>query len=692
MKDHLFSVKEIIVVTFIGIVGVVIWGLHIGQDLGPDLVNYHFYNAYIAFHSQRVVSDIFPAGIQGYLNPYIYAYVYALYKLFPPIVVGAIIAALHGTCFISAYVVSKILLEDWQNKFLICLIAFISAVFGTISPFFLGMVGSSFSDSPTAPLILIPLALVLLMRFPNPEKRIKDGYYYFFLIFAGLMMGFSVGFKLVNCAFVFGLLVAWAYKFHFSKKDIWGAIVLFGAVGVGFLIVNGYWMWRLYVHFQNPLFPFYNHIFKSKMIGNIWTNIPAWAAAHNMREFFLYPFYWAKGIPSPTEWNFRDPRYALIYVLLVFVVISWFVPRSVRQKILNVVSQKTHLKPAPKPSAYIIGRYWFFSLWVLVSYLFWINQFGAMRYLIPITLVTGMIILLCIIRLVPFRKLAILLWIVLLVSSLFYIQGVYFGRVPWKNSWYPVPIPSQLLTSKNTLYLNEGLSFVIPFLPRDAQFIGVGHLTFEDGSTAKAKKIIAEHKGPMRTLDFLPRSQFYADQLSKFGVQRDPTDCVHFMGGVYPFESCRLIPLSGTGKVFTFPQKVTMIFDSQSSSPWVSYTKGFSSPEPAGSWTDGPIADIQFAGILPNKFYFTIRASAFGTNVNKPVAFIFGKKVYFARFSGDVQNITFPVDLQGVSVIHLSIRIPTPISPHDYGDRKSGDMRKLGLFLEQMTISSQAPN
>ena len=57
--------------------------LFLGQDLNFDLQNYHFYNGF-AFLSSRLDTDIAPAGLQTYFNPFVDVFHYLGMTSLPP--------------------------------------------------------------------------------------------------------------------------------------------------------------------------------------------------------------------------------------------------------------------------------------------------------------------------------------------------------------------------------------------------------------------------------------------------------------------------------------------------------------------------------------------------------------------------------------------------------------------------------
>ena len=85
---------------------------------------------------------------------------------------------------------------------------------------------------------------------------------------------------------------------------------------IGGLATGGAWAWTLWQEFGNPVFPFYNTIFRSP-------EAPLEAMAdvrfmpHNLWGAAAYPFYWLIGDYRSSEGPFRDPRFAILFVLFV---------------------------------------------------------------------------------------------------------------------------------------------------------------------------------------------------------------------------------------------------------------------------------------------------------------------------------------------------------------------------------------
>ena len=128
---------------------------------------------------------------------------------------------------------------------------------------------------------------------------------------AGLLIGAAVGLKLTNMIFFIGA----GASLLFAARPL-AALAYFAAGGaIGALGTGGAWSWMLWQEFGNPVFPFYNTVFHSP-------EAPEEAIAdlrfmpHGLLDAAAYPFYWLVGNHRSSEWAFRDPRFAILFVVL----------------------------------------------------------------------------------------------------------------------------------------------------------------------------------------------------------------------------------------------------------------------------------------------------------------------------------------------------------------------------------------
>ncbi|WP_428080094.1 hypothetical protein [Candidatus Pelagibacter sp.] len=104
---------------------------------------------------------------------------------------------------------------------------------------------STHSDIYTSILILCSIILFL------EEKSTA-------YLVSGLLIGFSIGFKLTNIFYLFGIFIFFK---NFKIKNITYYI---SGIIIGFFIIHGIWSINLYLKYDNPFFPYFNGFFKSE--------------------------------------------------------------------------------------------------------------------------------------------------------------------------------------------------------------------------------------------------------------------------------------------------------------------------------------------------------------------------------------------------------------------------------------------
>lgn len=682
---------EFISITLLGITFAALLAVYSGQDMNPDLINYHFYSGYLSFNKERLLTDVIPSNIQGYLNPYIYSLYFLLYQIVSPIFVGAIIGGIHGLNFVCIYLVARLCLSHWPIQ-KARLASFLCAVFGLLNPFFLSMVGASWSDNLTPILILPALALILYYKF-QPENNDKNSTGIFSkrnmtFALAGLLLGFSTGFKLTNVAFVLGLIPAWLIGVSFRngplvRTYIKELVFTFTGITIGFLIISGSWMWSLWSNFQSPMFPFYNNVFKSQQIIEIWTNTPAWAAAHSLLDYLVYPFNWVIGIPPKTEWGFRDPRFAVIYILIFLRIIYHFL-RTYKSSTFATTPVEYN---APN---YIVSRWKFILVWGAVAYLFWLNQFGALRYLIPVTLLTGLVILILLDGFVPKKNTLLVFLAAIGVVCLGMIKQPPYGRLPWNKTWYPVKLP-ELIAKEPALYLNRDSSLILPFFPKESRFFGFVYLDPPDGFTKFVKNEIQYSSLPLRTLTAARWTTRDDDQLTMLSLRRNPFGCLTFDSDWLKYESCRVEKITSTINPIQMPNSYQIDLN-KIHLTGVSNVDGFSDAEPSGTWSIGSTAKIELVGKLPANFDLTLTAYTFAKNSETGIDVIIGDQKRRVMLGSAMTSIVLPYTFKNDTAAGSSIRfgIPFPTSPSEV-DSKSTDFRKLGVFIQSLRIGPSIP-
>jgi hypothetical protein len=264
---------------------------------------------------------------------------------------------------------------------------------------------------------------------------------------AGILIGAAVGLKLTNMVFFLGaaasLLFAARPLMALSCFAIGGAI---GGLGTG-----GAWAWTLWQEFGNPLFPFYNTIFRSSE-APLMTMADGRFLPRNLWDAAAYPFYWLIGNHRSSEGPFRDPRFAILFVLFAANAGA-----SLLYKI-RVFARRDKQ----------------FLLFFAVAYGTWLFTFSIHRYAVVLELLSAPLIVLLLSRLLRalqyesprtdrlprsnFAALAAAAAIVL------WSQSADWSRRPWSDPYQPL-LSGALLNPAAYVLIEKAVGYVVPLLP-----------------------------------------------------------------------------------------------------------------------------------------------------------------------------------------------------------------------------------
>jgi hypothetical protein len=402
-----------------------------GEDINWDWRNYHEYNAF-ALLNGRYAEDVAPAGIQTFLNPLIYLPAYLLRHTVGAPFSGMMLGALHGLNLALIYWFSRAVLGRAAGGWALAASVGIAA-FG---PLTLSEVGTSFADILTALPVVAGLGLILSAK---PEHR---RYY----VIAGLLIGGATGLKLTNAIFLIGAGAC----LIFAARPL--VTMSYFAVGgaVGVLATAGAWDWMLWQQFGNPLFPFYNTIFRSP-------EAPFEAIAdvrfmpHTLWEALAYPFYWLIGDHRSSEGPFRDPRFALLFVLFV----------------ANATASLLY------QTRVFTRRDWQFLLFFAVSYFMWLFTFSIHRYAVALELLAAPLIVLLLTRFLRVlqhgsSRAHRLTWSNLATGAVAiavacWSQPADWSRRPWSDPYRPL-VPAALLKPATYLLIEKPVGYIVPVL------------------------------------------------------------------------------------------------------------------------------------------------------------------------------------------------------------------------------------
>ena len=438
-KFPAMPVVNLVVVSGSALAGA-LYALSAGEDVNWDWQNYHDYAGFALLHGRFDV-DVAPGGFQSYLNPLIYLLPYLLRHGLAAPWWGIVLGALHGLNLALIYRVTRNLLGT--SNPIGPLAAMAIAAFG---PMTLSEVGTSFADILTALPIIAGVALMFadddcegLEQSRGQARR---------LVIAGLLLGAAAGLKLTNVTFLIGAGVS----LLLLARPLSALLCFAAGSGLGLLASGGAWAFKLWREFGSPLFPFYNTIFRAPE-APLEPIVDTRFMPHGLLDALAYPFDWLIGEHPSSEWPFRDPRFALIIVLMFAVlgVSIWF--------------GRALLRPNDRR---ILFFFW-------GSYVPWLLAFSIQRYAIPLELLSAPAIVLLLTRLVEVwraeantrnviasRALPIVTLVVTLAIVL-WSQPTDWMRRPWSDPYRP-QFAEALQRPATFLLLQKPLGYIVPML------------------------------------------------------------------------------------------------------------------------------------------------------------------------------------------------------------------------------------
>jgi hypothetical protein len=414
-----------------------------GEDVNWDWQNYHEYNVWAVLNGRYAI-DALPAGFQTYFNPTIYFPVYYLRHLLPLPYGLLIMGAVHGLNLLLIFFLTRGLLREAATTSAIGAAILIAAV----GPMTLSEVGTSFSDILTALPIIAGCILILSADEPRYGR----------IILAGLLLGAAVGLKLTNVVYALGAAAAVLA----TTRPLIATICLGLGGAIGAIATGGAWSLMLWREMGNPIFPLFNAVFRSPEL--VPMNIMDWQfLPRGYLDALAYPFYWLVGDNRSSEYPFRDARFAIGMVLIVFGIGRSLVSRT-------LIFTRRDIQ---------------FLLFFAVSYAAWLALFSIQRYAIVLELLCAPLIVLLMYRclagppaVASHNASSVRMNSAMIATALFIAlwsqPGDWFHR-PWSNPYNPA-ISKQLEQPATYFILDKPLAYVAPLLPPQSRFYQIADI------------------------------------------------------------------------------------------------------------------------------------------------------------------------------------------------------------------------
>lgn len=297
-----FSNTDIIFISFLGIY--IVFSI-VFPDLLWDTRSYHIYlqeNVFV----DKINSDFFAARN---LNSFLFALGDRINFFFRSILgyrLGTIMS--YYLMLILYYQVKRILtmLLPNEKEKKISKLSIIPVIMSVIFAY----AGSYYIDN-FGLVFLVEIFYIVLFEKEVLKQRIK-------LYILGLLVGLAIAIKITNVIFLIPLAI---YFFIKNIKDIRNIKIYDYLMVITFVFIPfGVYAIYNYIATKNPVFPYYNNVFKSEFFM-----LKSWKdenfGARNILQFILWPIYIVFNPKRAFDTKFVDLNWAISYIAIISYII-----------------------------------------------------------------------------------------------------------------------------------------------------------------------------------------------------------------------------------------------------------------------------------------------------------------------------------------------------------------------------------
>lgn len=463
------------------------WVYLVGKDLNWDYVNYHHYGPALMLED-RWQQDYFAASVQSYLNPLLFVPFYWMANAqWHSWLIALLLAAVHSLNLVVVWRLADVVVPSAVSVTARRAMQWLALSLGFIAPLHLSMVGSTFSD----PLASLPFMVALWLLVCRPALNLRT------VGLIGALLGMATGLKMTNGAMALGLycaLLASQAQVQGFRGLVRQTLVMGVAAFGGLALTHGYWSWKLYSEFGNPVFPLFNAFFAS----------PDFVLANFQDRRFLETGWWGLlrlpfDMIEHATWVYAenyvpDVRIAALAILVV-------VYGGLRLFLRSGADVRV-----PKPLVVL-------TVFFVAGFVAWGMSTRIGRYAYPLWIVAGPLLVGWFAVLIPTRS----DWAVACAAAVLLVQGwvqyetgsARWTSYEWSNPWINIEMPERLKREPVTL-VTVGLQpfgVLAPHLhPRSGVVNIVGQYAQPagDAMTPRLKRMLADDQRPLNIL--LPSS------------------------------------------------------------------------------------------------------------------------------------------------------------------------------------------
>jgi hypothetical protein len=444
-----------------------------GQDANWDLKNYHVYNGY-AFLEARLATDIAPAQLQTYYNPYVDAATYLVIEHAPPRVVGFVLGALHGLDFWLLYLLARTVIDGLGRK--VAVVASVScAALGVFGAIGIAELGTTFHDLTMSAFVLGGLlALTRGMLLPDVSGAQLGR-----VALAGCLFGLGAGLKYTVVMYALAAMAATFVAVRNVRAGLVLCAVLGAAEALGFAASAGHWMLVLYRSFANPLFPYYNEVFRSPYT-EARNFVDDMRVPRTLGRALELPFLYVTNGGEVNDLPFRDVRFAVLCGLgTIIVLLAVFEP---------LLSWKLLRPAAARPRTATL-----LTVFFAVGYVVWLRKWAIYRYVAPLEELAPLLSFVAVSKLMRDRKRLVIVAILGFVLAGATTKAADYGRVPWGESFLGVRVPPIGSPTKTTVVIAswDPVSYVVPAFPREVRFVRIESNFFDPSRKTRLAEMVA---------------------------------------------------------------------------------------------------------------------------------------------------------------------------------------------------------
>jgi len=451
-----------------------------GQETSWDFRNYHWYNAY-SLLTWRFGQDVAVAHHATYNNPLLDVPYYLAGNALPAALDVVLLGAVEGLNFFLLYLIARTVFAGFDaslsRSFSLALAAI--GFFGGMS--FLLLV-TTYSDNVVSIPVLWALLQLLELQAGRPNRgrraiMTRGGV-------AGLLIGAASALKLTAVPFAAGIgAAALLMRLDIRSKALLVAS-LAAAAAASFLILGGPWMLYLWYSTGNPLFPYFNNVLGSPLLG-AGTYQDLKFIPQSLWQAIEFPFLFVAEPRATADALFADYKLPIAYGVMVMSIPLLALRRPVE-------------KPFADGDALRI-----LAAFCAVSYVLWLAIFAIYRYVVVLEMLAPLVIA-ALIGSWPLRLR--LRWAICLALAVVALAGtkLSFGdRTRPGHQLVQVSVPP-IRSPASTLAILTGLQpvgFLIPSFPPQVSFVRIdGFLTSAEKPSLlrdQALARIAAHKGDL---------------------------------------------------------------------------------------------------------------------------------------------------------------------------------------------------